>query len=84
MKSAERRKLTRKNESIAASHVRREAKVVLILSLLSWNMRMQRMFPMNPKSVTKEVSTPTTQNSKQELNSDMSLIIVKFLTFSSF
>ena len=59
---------------MAASQERREANVLLILSLLNWNMRMQMMFPMDPKSVTREVKTPITQNSTLEFTSDISFI----------
>ena len=63
--------LTRKKESMTASQDSREAKVLLMLSLLYLNMRMQIMFPMNPSRDTTEIITPTSQNSILEFNSDI-------------
>ena len=63
--------LTRKKESMTASQISREAKVLLMLSLLYLNMRMQIMFPMNPIRDTTEIITPTSQNSTIEFNSDI-------------
>ena len=54
-----------------ASQERREAKVLFMLSLLYWNIRMQMMFPMNPNRDTNEMITPTIQNSTLEFNSDI-------------
>jgi hypothetical protein len=54
--------LTRKKESMIASQDRREAKVLLMLSLLYWNMRMQMMFPMNPSTDTTVNITPKTEH----------------------
>ena len=63
--------LTREKESTIASQDRREAKVLLMLSLLYWNMRMQIMFPMNSNTDTTEKITPTIQNSTLEFISDI-------------
>ena len=63
--------LTRKKESMIASQDRREAKVLLMLSLFYWNMRMQIMFPMNPSTDTTEKITPTIQNLTLEFISDI-------------
>ena len=62
-----------------ASQDRREAKVLLMLSLLYLNMRMQIMFPMNPIRDTTEIITPTSQNSTLEFNSDISLIFLTYI-----
>ena len=63
--------LTREKESTIASQDRREAKVLLMLSLLYWNRRMQIMFPMNSNTDTTEKITPTIQNSTLEFISDI-------------
>ena len=63
--------LTREKESTIASQDRREAKVLLMLSLFYWNMRMQIMFPMNPSTDTTEKITPTIQNLTLEFISDI-------------
>ena len=62
-----------------ASQERREAKVLFMLSLLYWNIRMQMMFPMNPNRDTNEVITPTIQNSTLEFNSDILFIFLKLV-----
>ena len=64
---------------MTASQDRREAKVLLMLSLLYLNMRMQIMFPMNPIRDTTEIITPTSQNSTLEFNSDISLIFLTYI-----
>ena len=71
--------LTRKKESMIASQERREAKVLFMLSLLYWNIRMQMMFPMNPNRDTNEMITPTIQNSTLEFNSDILFIFLKLV-----
>ena len=48
---------------MTASHLSKEAKVLLMLSLLYWNMRMQMMFPRMPTMDTIVIITPTIQNS---------------------
>ena len=64
---------------MTASQDRREAKVLLMLSLLYFKIRMQIMFPMNPIRDTTEIITPTSQNSTLEFNSDISLIFLTYI-----
>ena len=64
---------------MTASQESREANVLLMLSLLHLNMRMQMKFPMKPIIVTTEIITPTTQNSTLEFMSDISLIFLAII-----
>ena len=52
----------------------REAKVWLMLSCLCWNIRMQMVFPNIPTMDTTVIITPTIQNSKSALTSELLLI----------